>query len=417
MIQNVLVEVPEVLQCVYLMPTSRPPVDVQRRAVAAAAAWGEPLAGLVDTLVSEELVQIQVCASSELPLPPEELLVAFGATDSRLALLRSASHLVAVTGTGTPDWPPAYDWSARFVAAHLGARLDVPVLDVLVPRLVPADILLSCLPTAGRGIALAQWVLVPQSLGPSGCYAVTKGLSRFGLPELAIVDVPPPLARPWTGVLSGIASVLLSAWRSALDMAGTEPPAFVELPGEVELNEADVATAHAATPTGGGSARIGLRLEPAASPLQDTHLMVGPPEADPAAAGEFATRVCRQLFGAALGRDVGYLGHAHGMERAIAVARQGLPQARDRFTGGSLAPGRQLMVKYRADAGQDREYLWVLVTSWSDPDYLTATSAGRDSHAAGPIRIPLDAVIDWAIATDTGDFIEGGHTNAVLTGG
>lgn len=418
MIDDVMLAVPEMLQALYVLPTSRPPADPRQWLLDAAEELESPLRDLVEHAVGSELLAVEVRAVRELPPWPVEVLQAFGAGGSALALLTSASHAVLVQGWFSPGWPPMHEWTARAVATHFARRLDVPVFDVFTPRLADPQALLASLPAPEQVFRLADWLLVPQSAGPAGNWLTTKGLGRFGLPELQAVDVPPQLGGAWASILTGLASRLLSAWSRALD-ADAELPAFVPLPGELGVSEADIAQAYGTQPRGEGSARVSLRLDPSTDVDGDSFLTVVPPADFPASAGEFMAGVCEQLFGGGE-PDIRYVPSTQAMEDAMAAARAGLPQVRQRLLDGAIPLGAQLIVKHRLDvAGDGAEYVWAFVTSWADPNQLVATCADDAEHDPGvragrPVRIDVDAVVDWAIWVDGQGIVEGGFTNAVL---
>jgi hypothetical protein len=421
MIEEVVVAVPQTVQALYVVPTSQPPGDLMALAVEVAARLESPLRDLLEQALSGDLLAVQTRPAGDLPAWPVDLLRAFGAGESALSLLTGASHAVLVQCWFRPGWPPVHEWAARAVAGHLAARLDAPVFDVFVPRLVDADALLRTLPDARRQLRPVDWVLVPQSAGPSGAWLTTKGLARFGLPELQAIDVPPQLAGAWTSVLSGIAAVLLRRWSAALDLSSSEQPAFVGLPAELDVTQNDVAQAYGADPGGDASALVALRLDPTSDLDGESFLTVVAPSSYPASSGEFVAQVCGELLGRAES-DIRYVPPSSAMQQAMDVARAGLPRVRSRLLDGGIPLGAELIVKHRLEAPGGAEYVWAFITSWADPDRLVGTSADDAEHdpavrAGRPVRIDVDAVVDWAIWVDGEGIVEGGFTNAVLDAG
>jgi len=98
----------------------------------------------------------------------------------------------------------------------------------------------------------------------------TKGLGRFGLPELQVHNVPPQLGGPWTYALGGLATRLLDLWLDALRRR--DGAAFAEVPAEVEVGEADVASAYDTAGRGGGHAAVRLTFDPAPGDHKDSFL-------------------------------------------------------------------------------------------------------------------------------------------------
>jgi hypothetical protein len=130
-----------------------------------------------------------------------------------------------------------------------------------------------------------------------GLRVTTKGLGRFGLPELQVHDVPPELGRPWARLMLGLASRLLTLWTEALhDRDGA---AFAEVPSETEVGEADVAEAYGENAVGGRRVLLRLVLDPATGDHADSFLTVQPPEGFPGSAGEFISDSCAVPFGPA----------------------------------------------------------------------------------------------------------------------
>lgn len=422
MADDIVLAVPEVLSAVYVVPTSRPPEDAAADAEKVAGALGEPLSGLVRGMLSGPLLGVEVRPAADLPAVPDEALALTGAGESARALLREASHAVVVRGVYRPGWPPAHEWGAAAVAGGIAARLDVPVLDVTVPRLLTAQQALDALPTARRAFAAADWLHVAHAATADGLQVATKGLSRFGLPELVTHGVPEPLAGPWASVLTGLAQALLRVFTEAL--GDGEPPPFVSLPAVVTLEETDVVRAHGAgTEAGAGSVRFGLRLDPATDPDADAFLVVGPP-ADPSAApatvADFAVAVCATLFGAG-GAAEAVDPADMALAAAVAQARSTLGDVRQRFVDGGFEAGTRLVVKHGlVGADGSAEYVWAYVTGWQSPDEVDGRcgcdAATDEAYRVGrPVRLLADDVVDWAVWADGRGVVEGGFTDAVLS--
>ncbi|WP_088320414.1 DUF2314 domain-containing protein [Kineosporia sp. R_H_3] len=429
MADEIVLPVPETLSAVYVVPTSRPPDDLDALTTRIVDALGEPLGGLVRGMLTVPLLELAVRPTAELPPMPDEILAVMGASDSSRALAREASHAVVVTGVYQPGWPPAHEWGAAAVAGGIAARLDVPVLDVVVPRLRTAKQVLDALPTGERPLAAVDWIQIVHSATPEGLWFTTKGLGRFGLPELATEGVPPQLAGPWTSVLNGLAQVLLRTYADTLEGGegrdGEERPAFVTLPAEVGIGEEDVVRAHGGKPAGTRTTRLRLRLDPATDPDADSFLTVVPPLDFAASAGEFMVAVCADLFGAGDDEvvhapDDEAMGAA--MDAAIDRARATLAGARQRFVDGGIPAGSHLIVKHGLESEDGTEFVWAYVTDWQTPDRVVGR-CGSDADSdpeyrvGRPVRLLAEDVVDWAVWTDGTGIVEGGFTDAVLSGG
>jgi hypothetical protein len=243
----------------------------------------------------------------------------------------------------------------------------------------------------------------------------TKGLGRFGLPELQVRNVPPQLGGAWTHVLNGVASRLLGTWLHALrDQAGS---AFAQLPVLLEVREGDIARAYDAPVTAGPAVALRLTFDPSPEDNADSFVSIQPPDDYPASAGEFMAGVHAALFGQS-GQEIRYLAPSEEMDRAMRAAREALPAVRARFLAGDLPPRAQLMIKHEISAGGRAEYPWAYVTSWADPGRVLGNSAGDAAldpaiRAGRPIVVDAGTIIDWAIWIDGKGIVEGGQTNVI----
>jgi hypothetical protein len=413
---DLVLPVPEVLSAVYLIPASLPAEAARERAKAAVSVRvSNHLRAAVGDMLGSRLVTFSAQPSTALPVLPADLQHYLGAAPDQIRAIAKAADFVVLRAINTPGWPPLHEWGARAGAGALAADLAVPLVDAFVPRVLSPDQAMAALPDASWRFRLSDWVLVFQSAGALGVWTTTKGLGRFGLPELQVRNVPPQLARPWVRVLSGLASRLLGLWLRRLPEGNQ--PAFVQIPAGIEISEADVARAYSASPRGGGSAIVRLAADAAADGRSGSFLTVLPPDDYPASPGEHLAAVCAALFGAAE-PDLRWLAPNGAMEQAIRTARESLPGARARLIAGELPLEAQLMVKHQIAAAGGNEYVWAYVTSWPKPETVlgySADDAVRDPQirAGRPVAIDARTIIDWAIWTSDEGIIEGGWTNQV----
>jgi hypothetical protein len=416
-VDDIVLPVPDVLAATYLVVRSLPlddPVAIARGYLDSKVA--DPLRNMVGHVLGGPLCTVEVLDASQAPKPPLELLRVFGASAPELRSVATATHTVAVRVVFRPGWPPVHEWGARVVAAGIASATDAPVIDAYVPRLTTVTKLERTYPDDRGRIRLVDWVLVPQSAGDHGMWFTTKGMGRFGLPELQTRNVPPQLAQPWTQAFSGLASALLRWWVGAL--GHEDRPPFVELPSRFEFTRADVAVAYGAEDeTGDATAVVRLALEPS-QPPNDSFLDVLPPDGFSASSGEFFANICADLFGHIAG-DVRYPNDSSAMDKAIAYARATLTDARRRFVDRTLGLDQRLIVKFRLPVPGGHEYPWLFVTSWKSADRIHGTSANdaqRDPavRVGKPLVIGIDHVVDWGIWIDGRGLVEGGWTNTAL---
>jgi hypothetical protein len=415
--ENLILPVPELMLAVYLVPLSLPAQAAKDRAAAGLSARvASPVGVATRMMLDVGAVTVHAMSSSSLPSVPARLQEYLGVASELVRAVAEASEFVVVRASCPPGWPPMHEWAGRACAAVLASQAGVPLVDTGTPKILAADAALRTLPAAEDArFRLADWMLVFQSAGIGGLWMTTKGLGRFGLPELGVRNVPPQLGQAWTHVLTGLASSLLGTWLTALrDRA---EPAFAQLPAVLEVREADIATAYDAPVTEGPAVPVRLMFDPSPQDGADSFLSVQPPDDYPASAGEFLAGVCAALFGQhAL--QVRYLAPSDEMERAMRAAREMLPAVRARFLAGDLPPRAQLMIKHEISVPGRAEYPWAYVTSWADPDRVLGNSAGDATldpgiRAGRPIVVAAETIIDWAIWIDGKGIVEGGQTNVI----
>jgi hypothetical protein len=414
---DILLPVPEAVYATYVVPTSRPPSD----AIAAvrqylASSVDDHLRDLVQQLLDAPMCQISVIRASDAPALPVDLFRIFGASSGEVESAASASHMVVVQLASPPGWPPAHEWVARIIAAGIAVACDAPIIDTFVPKITSREKLERTYPDDRGEMRIAQWVLIPQSAGEEGLWLTTKGLGRFGLPELQAANVPPQLGGQIAGAMSGLAQALLNWWVDAIGR--DEPPAFVRLPQLFEFGHEDVSAAHGrdGDPS---AARVSVRLElDPSQPSEDTFLAILPPVDFSASTGDFFARLCQDLFGSSPD-DVRQSRQRDAMERAIATAMSTIDDVRTRFVQRKLGLDQRLLVKFRLSVPGGNEYPWLFVNSWNSPEQIHGTNgndAVRDPsvRVGRPLVIAASDVIDWAILTEAGGIVEGGWTNDVL---
>jgi hypothetical protein len=407
---TLILPVPEVLSAVYLVPTWLGAAAARERAAAELSAHiPEPFAGLVAGMLDAGTVRVSDMAASEAPLLPAKLQQYHGADSPLVAGVAAASHFVAFGVTWQPGWPPVHESAARACAAVVAADLRQPVVDTFAPQVLTPERAIATLPDVSARFKLTDWMLVSSSPGPQGASLATKGLGRFGLPELQVSNVPPQLSEPWAEFMMGIAARLLSLWLEAL--RARDGTTSAEVPSSFDVREADVALAYDAEASGDGKALVLLALDPATDDRVDSFLTVRPPDDFPGSAGEYLAQVSAQALNSP-DQEIQVTPRA-ARDQAVAAARELLPSVRERFRAGTLPNQSLLVVKHMITAPGGGEYPWAQVTSWDDPATifgLSTADAPSDPRvrAGRPIVLDAEAIVDWAIWVDGQGVVEGG---------
>jgi hypothetical protein len=418
--EDLILPVPKIMSAVYLVPVALSAQAAQDRAAAGLSArLTSPVGVAARMMLDAGTVTVTAVPSSSLPPFGVRLQEYLGVDPGLIQAVTAAGEFVMIRALSRPGWPPMHEWAGRACAAVLAAEASVPLVDAATPKVMTADAALRTLPAAEDArFRLADWVLVFQSAASGGLWMTTKGLGRFGLPELQVRNVPPQLGGAWTHVLNGVASRLLGTWLHALrDQAGS---AFAQLPVLLEVREGDIARAYDAPVTAGPAVALRLTFDPSPEDTADSFVSIQPPDDYPASAGEFMAGVHAALFGQS-GQEIRYLAPSEEMDRAMRAAREALPAVRARFLAGDLPPRAQLMIKHEISAGGRAEYPWAYVTSWADPGRVLGNSAGDAAldpaiRAGRPIVVDAGTIIDWAIWIDGKGIVEGGQTNVIAQG-
>ncbi|MFG2006381.1 hypothetical protein ACGFNU_45275 [Spirillospora sp. NPDC048911] len=254
--------VPETLHATYAVALTADPADPRELARAQVAQRvAPPLRDQVLGMLDSPMLTLDLRPADEFPPLPTDLLAVYGASAEQLADVRAASHVLAVRAAYRPGRPPAHEWATRAVAGAIGAALSAPVIDVFTPRLLSPELIRRSLPGADGTTRLTDWMLLPHTGGPHGFWFTTKGLARFGLPELQTEHVPPGLVEPWGRLLNGLARRLLDLWLDELP-AGRQP-LVVELPELISVGLRDVAAADGVEEPMRREVTVRLRLDDA----------------------------------------------------------------------------------------------------------------------------------------------------------
>lgn len=200
---------------VYFAPGDRP-VPQPEHVKAALGAWlapnaRGPIRPDIAGFVARGGLDLVIGARELLPVSPDELLTVPGAVDAEERWrLAEATHLIVIV---TPDemvHPRVGFWTALSTARALACASGGVILDPEVPRLLPVDTHAEPLPEDAR-INVTDHILLLTEDQRGRVRLSSRGMGKFGLPEVEIRDIPPGLGAALMPVAHGVAQHLLRA--------------------------------------------------------------------------------------------------------------------------------------------------------------------------------------------------------------
>lgn len=271
---TIVIPVPERLLAVYAVVTPDPPEET--------------------SLYSGEGLAIDVVTVDDAPLPRSPLLRAMGADAPALAAYDSGTHAVLVRAVGNAQFPPQHEFAAYATARAIAEMSEGVVVDTLIPRIVTRA------RAVDEGFRLADWMVLPHSMDQGLLWFTSKGMTRFGLPELQSHGIPEALANAWGAVLTGIGLVLLRDHERAL--ADDPTTALREVPAQHTVSLRDIAAAYSDEARFGEdsdldtSQEFRIELDPSTSETADSFLTVQAPEDFGGTTDQWAAQVVKALF-------------------------------------------------------------------------------------------------------------------------
>lgn len=187
-------------------------------------------AGDLRTIVVDDLAQA--------PVPPVELLAAFGADEQSRRRVRESRAGIAIALVRPHEQSLSAQIAVRAAAMLLARDGDV-VIDTAIPRVWPVT------DPGDRVPRTVDWIVLDRAHGPdTGLGTRTHGLARFGLPELFAEGLDAGDLPAWDATLNGLAHLLVRGLTVA-EAPETGGPRELRLPATLSLSLADVADAYA----------------------------------------------------------------------------------------------------------------------------------------------------------------------------
>jgi hypothetical protein len=359
-----------------------------------------------------------VLPKSQLPaVAPDGIGSSAEATEQSRRLAES-THAVVVMGRDVGMQPYAGVWLARAAARALVEELAGVAFDMSTHRLLPLEDAATDLPQMGQIFLKDHLAFDLVRDGPEAPALVTRGMAKFGLPELVLPGVPDDLAWKAEVLLACLASQLAS-WAEPLRAASTGKPVRGKLPPKCHLTMAQILAVQGIDPSDpeippGGATT--LRFETPATRSLVPRLRVIPakgPAHDPEAAFR---RMIGQLSSASKNyyelRD-----QLPGQTETRDLVAADLPGVKARFLAG-LPAGTLLSVKHGfPTSATGHEYIWVRVESWSD-DRIRGRLANvpvrrADLRLGDQVELDAGDICDWCITHPDG-VREGARINEFL---
>jgi uncharacterized protein YegJ (DUF2314 family) len=409
-----------------------------------------PLREEIEGFIAEGFLQPQIARRDQMPELPEDSLRAYNPGEIEECRFRDATHIALV---GTQDVilaPRVGYWAAVAVARALATHfVGGVILDLEFPRLLPREKHLEDLPPQGT-IHVTEHILV--TVGPDGqrghCTMFTRGMMRFGLPDLEMQDVPANLVKSMLLVVNGVAQYLVEQSTQAAEACEAQGGEdldelrHLEIAEEILLTRENVRLSYkkrgeepqealrqeeeqheqsetSAAEGGVVPLRLALHLAPDSPPL----LHILPPRSVTTSLPIWYNQLLSDLFGAASMRDIPTLVRtAQTNDPTVLQAQQEslktLTQVKRRFQNG-FRSGEVLYIKhgFLLTSG-NHEYMWINVTHWDESGEIRGQLA-NDPRSRLDLRVGQEVsllesdVFDWLITYLDGR-TEGGHTTNAL---
>lgn len=260
MVETFTVRIPETVPSTFVIATSAPPAEpaitAERHLHPLLA---PPLRAAARELLSGPLLRAAVCPAGISPWRPALIDAARApALEDRI---RAATHHIVLTAHAPPASHPVRAQALRAIARALAFARAGVVHDAHTACLIG--------PAARGDVEPATFRLADDWLSvavASGLEVTTRGLTRFGLPELSVADVPADRLLTAVGLLRGVAVRLLAGYWTRL-AAAAGPSSYV-IDARLRVSAADLSRywgregSEAWCATGPATASVELRLAP-----------------------------------------------------------------------------------------------------------------------------------------------------------
>lgn len=333
----------------------------------------------------------------------------FGARPEQLLKLENSTHVCLVSDFSADD---TGFWNA-LAACHavMEKTVDPVCFDPIRMSLRdPA-------PVSGW-VKVTDHIIVPFSVQEDGLgWMTSKGMNKFGLPEIEFTGVPPALASDLIDVMNGLAGYLVRQARSARDNS-LALPEVLDFPVRELIESLKEPGAEASSADANLDAfrtRLGLTYCPAEEEDMSSFLTVHPPPDFDHSQENWYYQILEDLWGrkqTLVNVEGDLLNQAHKR------AREELPVLKERFTAG-LSPGEIAMVKcgFPYGDGDEQEFMWVTLEQWQGERLVGLLSNHpvhrTDLEAGQRLELAEEDIFDWTLHDSSGNWL-GGYTDSIV---
>jgi hypothetical protein len=375
----------------------------------------EPLSAAITDFRKRGLILGEVVPKDELPELPLQLLESIGLPELEERVLGAASHAVLLRALDLNVAPRTGLWAVLAAACEVAHRLHGVVFDPEGLRVITLDKASTYFRRNGA-IAIRDHVIVPFSVNERGVgWMTTRGMTKFGLPELEVQEIPPDLLQ-LSYLVNTTGQFLVE---HAFDAVRATPPATsLEVPPAISLDGELFARADGGEWEQGASGvtkstLVSLRFPAVPSDAGMPFAKIVPPPGVSGDMGVWLNASLKELLGRPQTPIAQVETGAEIMQAAHARAIAELPGVKARFRTG-LRPGQILYVKHGFPTPHgSKEYMWLSIQRWSgaqlvgtlvnEPDEVPDLRLGQE------VEIDEAGIFDWMIQLSA-ERREGGYT-------
>lgn len=351
-----------------------------------------------------------------------ELARALGVGQQEEERLRAATHVLEILAADPLCAPRPGLWASIGAACAAALSHEGVILDMNNGRVLPIEMYDAPLPRRGQVRLIDQIAFTWHT--KDDLYQIrSRGMARFGLPDLELQGVPESLATPASGMLAGAGLAL--AQKAARSVLGQEkPPRVIVFPHTLNCTLCHIAGALGRGLRNPANALLsfpfGIRCEGDEHKVENATIQITCPPNFPGGHSQWLASALALLFAPENGKEP-LIDLPETEEDPLAAAHrqaiQELPEVRDRFSTG-LPPDQLLAIKCGfASPDAETEYMWVRVRQWTDSgisgELMNRPMHHPDLREEQVVEVAVADFFDWIIMHKDGSR-EGGYTDAVL---